>query len=37
MQKDGWWWANATATNKTIKRRILREMWTHRRFLRFGR
>ena len=36
MQTDGWWWADATITNRTIKRRILREMWTHRRFLRVG-
>lgn len=26
MQADGWWWADAAITNKTIKRRILREM-----------
>jgi glutamate-1-semialdehyde 2,1-aminomutase len=33
MQRDGWWWANETTTNRSIKRRILHEMWTHRRFL----
>ena len=26
MQADGWWWADASATNKSIKRLILREM-----------
>ena len=26
MQADGWWWADASATNKSIKRHILREM-----------
>ena len=26
MQADGWWWSDATLSNKTIKRRILREM-----------
>jgi glutamate-1-semialdehyde 2,1-aminomutase len=26
MQSDGWWWANATLTNKSIKRSVLREM-----------
>ena len=30
MQKAGWWWNNPQATNKTIKRRILREMLAHR-------
>jgi glutamate-1-semialdehyde 2,1-aminomutase len=30
MQADGWWWADAAATNKDIKRRILREMLAHR-------
>jgi glutamate-1-semialdehyde 2,1-aminomutase len=33
MEQDGWWWADAATTNRSIKRRILREMWTHRRFL----
>ena len=27
MQRDGWWWSDGVASNKTIKRRILREMW----------
>ena len=31
MQRDGWWWINPALTNKAIKRRILREMFTHRR------
>jgi glutamate-1-semialdehyde 2,1-aminomutase len=31
MQRDGWWWTDGTSTNRSIKRRILREMWTHRR------
>jgi glutamate-1-semialdehyde 2,1-aminomutase len=26
MQRDGWWWSSPTLTNKSIKRRILREM-----------
>jgi glutamate-1-semialdehyde 2,1-aminomutase len=26
MQKDGWWWAKATTTNKSIKRQVLMEM-----------
>jgi len=26
MQRDGWWWSNPAMTNKSIKRRILREM-----------
>ena len=26
MQLDGWWWLDAEMTNKSIKRRILREM-----------
>ncbi len=31
MRQDGWWWADAAATNRSIKRRILREMLTNRR------
>jgi glutamate-1-semialdehyde 2,1-aminomutase len=31
MQRDGWWWTDGTSTNRSIKRRILREMWTRRR------
>jgi len=30
MQADGWWWHDPAATNKTIKRRILRELLAHR-------
>ncbi|MDP9136948.1 MAG: glutamate-1-semialdehyde 2,1-aminomutase, partial [Pseudomonadota bacterium] len=26
MQADGWWWADVSATNKSIRRHILREM-----------
>jgi glutamate-1-semialdehyde 2,1-aminomutase len=26
MQRDGWWWSDAELTNKSIKRRVLREM-----------
>lgn len=31
MHQDGWWWADAALTNKSIKRRILRELIAHRR------
>ena len=30
MRRDGWWWLDKTATNKSIKRRILREIWNRR-------
>lgn len=30
MQRDGWWWSDGQATNKSIKLRILREMIAHR-------
>ncbi len=30
MRRGGWWWRDPHATNKTIKRRILREMMAHR-------
>jgi glutamate-1-semialdehyde 2,1-aminomutase len=30
MQQDGWWWTNPALTNKSIKRRILKEMIAHR-------
>jgi glutamate-1-semialdehyde 2,1-aminomutase len=30
MQRDGWWWADASLTDKAIRRRILREMMAHR-------
>ena len=26
MQQDGWWWSDASLTNKTIRRQILKEM-----------
>ena len=26
MKNDGWWWHDATLTNRTIRRGILREM-----------
>jgi glutamate-1-semialdehyde 2,1-aminomutase len=32
MRRDGWWWADEITTNRSITRRILGEMWTHRRF-----
>jgi glutamate-1-semialdehyde 2,1-aminomutase len=34
MQQDGWWWLDPRATNKTIKRAILKEMIAHRLFSR---
>jgi len=30
MQQDGWWWHDGKLTNKTIRRRLLREMIAHR-------
>jgi glutamate-1-semialdehyde 2,1-aminomutase len=30
MQRAGWWWSGPRTTNKSIKRRILREMIVHR-------
>jgi len=33
MKRDGWWWHDATLTNKNIKRQILKEMFAKR----FGR
>jgi glutamate-1-semialdehyde 2,1-aminomutase len=30
MQADGWWWSDPALTNKSIKRRILREMIAER-------
>jgi glutamate-1-semialdehyde 2,1-aminomutase len=30
MQQDGWWWHAPAATNRSIKRRILKEMIAHR-------
>ena len=32
MQRDGWWWHDPKATNKSIKRAILKEMIAHRLF-----
>ena len=31
MKQDGWWWHDASLTNKTIRRQILKEMITRRR------
>jgi glutamate-1-semialdehyde 2,1-aminomutase len=30
MRRDGWWWHQPSATNKSIKRRILKEIIAHR-------
>jgi glutamate-1-semialdehyde 2,1-aminomutase len=30
MQQDGWWWRDPAATNKSIKRHILKELIAHR-------
>ena len=30
MQAEGWWWTDASQTNKTIRRSLLREMLKHR-------
>jgi glutamate-1-semialdehyde 2,1-aminomutase len=30
MQRDGFWWSNPALTDKSIKRRVLREMLAHR-------
>jgi len=30
MAQDGWWWCNPSATNRSIKRDILKEMVAHR-------
>jgi glutamate-1-semialdehyde 2,1-aminomutase len=30
MQEDGWWWSDGATTNKSIKRKILRETLAHR-------
>jgi glutamate-1-semialdehyde 2,1-aminomutase len=30
MERDGWWWCNPSATNRSIKRDILKEMIAHR-------
>jgi glutamate-1-semialdehyde 2,1-aminomutase len=33
MKADGWWWNDGSLTNKSIRRKILKEMFAHR----FGR
>jgi glutamate-1-semialdehyde 2,1-aminomutase len=30
MQRDGWWWCDTATTNKSIRRRILKEMIAHK-------
>jgi glutamate-1-semialdehyde 2,1-aminomutase len=30
MRQDGWWWVDPAATNKSIRRKILREIVAHR-------
>src|SRR6266566_3730479 len=30
MERDGWWWCNPSATNRSVKRDILKEMIVHR-------
>jgi len=30
MEDDGWWWSNEETSNKTIRRRILKELLAHR-------
>ncbi len=30
MRQDGWWWCDPATTNKSIRRRILKEMIAHR-------
>jgi glutamate-1-semialdehyde 2,1-aminomutase len=30
MQRDGWWWAGPGASNRAIRRRVLKEMFAHR-------
>jgi glutamate-1-semialdehyde 2,1-aminomutase len=36
MKQDGWWWASPELTNKTIKRRMLKEMLQARSWLPAG-
>ena len=31
MEQDGWWWSDASLTNRTIRRQILKEMLTRKR------
>ncbi len=37
MRQDGWWWTDPAATNRSIRRQILREMIVHRYAQRFRR
>jgi glutamate-1-semialdehyde 2,1-aminomutase len=30
MNEDGWWWSGADTTNRSIRRRIVREILAHR-------
>jgi glutamate-1-semialdehyde 2,1-aminomutase len=30
MRDDGWWWRDPAATNKSIRRKLLREILAHR-------
>jgi glutamate-1-semialdehyde 2,1-aminomutase len=30
MEREGWWWGDASVTNRAIRRRILRELIAHR-------
>jgi glutamate-1-semialdehyde 2,1-aminomutase len=30
MNEDGWWWRDASLTNKTIRRQIIKEMLARR-------
>jgi len=30
MEQDGWWWCNPSATDRSIKREIIKEMIAHR-------
>jgi glutamate-1-semialdehyde 2,1-aminomutase len=30
MRQDGWWWTDPAATNRSVRRQILREMIVHR-------
>ena len=34
MRNDGWWWAPPAATNKSIKRQVLREVLAQRGLIR---
>ncbi len=34
MRQDGWWWAPAAATNKSIRRQVLREVLAQRGLIR---